>query len=29
MDLEHMHAVYILCIVHVHDVVTDWSYALV
>ncbi len=21
--------VYILCIVHVHDVVTDWSYALV
>ena len=29
MDLEHCLLFNILCIVHVHDVVTDWSYALV
>ncbi len=29
VDLEHSLLFNILCIVHVHDVVTDWSYALV
>ena len=29
MDLEYSLLFNILCIVHVHDVVTDWSYALV